>query len=124
MALRRLYNICALIGLCVHIRILRFKQLMRTDKSFAYLQRLGYSFLRFADSFNVCATVMIGRLEDPSEGCDLQGSFADNMNVLIGPSCGSVFWVLPRSYFGVPYVIQLLTLTSDHLFDEQYYNPV
>ena len=50
--------------------------------------------------------------------------FSDDLNVLIGPSCQSVFWVPPRSYFGVPYVIQSPTLTSDRLFDEQYYKGV
>ena len=43
--------------------------------------------LRFIDSFNVCATVVIDLPEDPSEGCDLQGSFADDWNVPIGPFC-------------------------------------
>ena len=80
--------------------------------------------LRFADSFYICVTAAIGRPEDPSKGCDLQGSFSDDLNVLIGRSSGSVFWVPPRSYFGVSHVIHSQTLTSDRLFDEQYYNPV
>ena len=68
---------------------------------------------------------MIGPPEDPSEGCDLQGFlFSDDLNVPIGPSCGSVFWVPPRSNFNVPCVILRLTLTSDRLFDEEYYNLV
>ena len=50
--------------------------------------------------------------------------FSDNPNVSIGTSCGSVFWVPQRSYFDVTYVIQRPTLTSDRLFDEQYYKGV
>ena len=46
--------------------------------------------------------------------------FFDNLNVPIGPSCGAVFWVPPRSYFDVTYVIQRRTLTSDRIFDDQY----
>ena len=80
--------------------------------------------LRFADSFNVYATVVIDRPEDPSEVCDLQDSFYKNLNVLIGPYCGSVLWVPPKSYFEVLHVIHCPTVTSDRLFDEQYYNPV
>ena len=67
--------------------------------------------LIFVDSFNVCATVVIDLPEDPSEGCDIQGSFADDLNILIGTSCGSVFWVLLRSYFNVLHVINRPTLT-------------
>ena len=64
---------------------------------------------------NVCATVVIDRPEDPSKGCALQGYFADDVYVLIGPSCVSVFWVPSKSYFNVLHVIQRLTLTSDRL---------
>ena len=49
---------------------------------------------------------------------------SDDLNVPIGTSCGSVLWVPPRSYLEVPCVIQNPTLTSDRLFDEQYYNLV
>ena len=66
-ALCRLYGFCALIGLCVRIRLFRFKRIVRTDTSFAYLQRLGDSvfmihwfiwrshnlILMFLDSFDV-----------------------------------------------------------------------
>ena len=51
-ALRTLYGFCALSGLCIRIRILRFKRIVYTDTSFAYLQRLG-------DSFNVAMTVTL-----------------------------------------------------------------
>ena len=69
--------------------------------------------LRFVDSSNVCATVMMDSLEDSSEGCDLQSSFADNINVLIGLSCGSFFWVLSLSLFGVLHVIHCPNLISE-----------
>ena len=97
-ALRTLYGFCTLSSLCVRIRILRFKRLVPTNTSFSYLQRIGDLFniaMMFFDSFDVamtvvldvhrfvqrsddrhvCMTAVIGRLEDPSEGCDLQGSF-------------------------------------------------
>ena len=64
---------------------------------------------------NVCVTVMIYRPGDPSEGCDLQGSSANDLYILIGTSCGYVFWVLPRSYFDVLRVIHCPTLTLDRL---------
>ena len=102
---------------------------MRTYTASQLLQRLDNSvfrisrfvlrsddlILRFVDWSNVCATIMIGCLEDPSEGCDLQGSFADDLYVLIEPSCGSVFWVLSRSYSSVLHVIHHPNLTSDRL---------
>ena len=46
--------------------------------------------------------------------------FSNDVNAPIRPSCGSVFRVLPRSYFDVTYVIQRTTLHLDHLVDEQY----
>ena len=61
-ALRTLYGFCELNGLCIHIRILRFKRLVRTDTSFAYLQRLGDLFdiaMTFVDSFDVAMTVVM-----------------------------------------------------------------
>ena len=48
----------------------------------------------FADLFDVVmivyvfAAVLIGRLEDPSEGCNHQGSFSDDMTCLVGHSSG------------------------------------
>ena len=100
---------------------------MDTDSRF--LQRLGDSvfrirrlvqrsddmILRFVDSSNVCVTIVIDRPEDPSEVCALQGSLSDNMYVLIGPSCGSVFWVPSIYYFDVLRVIHRPTHTSDRL---------
>ena len=71
--------------------------------------------MRFVDSSNVCADVVIDRPEDPSEGYDLQSYFADGLYVLIGPSCGSVFWVLSISYFDVLHVIHRPNITSDRL---------
>ena len=102
---------------------------MRTNKASRLIQRLGDSvfrirrfvqrsddmILRFVYSSNVCVAVVIDRPEDPSEGCDLQGYFADYLYILIGPSCGSVFWVPSRSYFDVLHVIHRPTLTSDRL---------
>ena len=121
-ALRRLYNFCALSGLCIHIRILRFKRLVYFN--FSVIQYLGFVdsinvpvilILRFVDSSNVCATVVMDLLEDPSEGCDLQGFFANDLYVLIVPPCGSFFWVPLRSLFDVLHVIHCPTLTSDRL---------
>ena len=128
-ALRRLYDVCVLSGLCACIRLLRVKRLVHTDTAYRFLQCLGDSvlrirlfvwradelILRFIDSSDVCATVVMDRLEDPSEGCDLQGSFADNMYVLIGPSWGSLFWFPSRYSFAVFYVIHRPTITSNHL---------
>ena len=71
--------------------------------------------LRFVNSSNVCATVVIDCPKDLSEGCDLQVFFANNLYVLIGPPCGSVFLVLSWSYFHVLHLIHRLTLTSDRL---------
>ena len=115
--------------MCVRIRHLPFKRLVRTYTAPWFLQRLGDSvfrirqfvrhiddlILRFVDLSNVCVTVVIDGKEDPSEGCDIQVSFVNNLYVLIGPSCGSVFWVLSRSYFDVLHVIHRPTLTSDPL---------
>ena len=94
-----------------------------------FLQRLGDSVFRirlfvkhsddlilsFVDSSNVCATVVIDRQEDPSEGCGLQGSLADNLYVLIRPHCGSFFWVLSRPYFYILHVIHRPNITSERL---------
>ena len=40
--LRRLYNFCALIGLCVRIRLLRSKRLVRMNTSFARKSDFAY----------------------------------------------------------------------------------
>ena len=128
-ALRRLYGVCALSGLYVHIQILRFKRLVPLDTAYQFLWHIGDSvfwirrfvqrsddlILRFIDFFNVCATVVIDRPEDPSKGCDLQGSFAEDLYVLIGPSYGSVLWVPLRYYFDVLHIIHRPYLTSDRL---------
>ena len=127
-ALRGLYESCGLSGVCIRIRILRLERLVHTDTAYRFLQRLGDSVFRirlfvqcsdecsrFVNSFNVCAAVIIECPEDPSEGCDLQGSFAENLNVLIGLSFGSVFWVPPISYFDVLHMIHRPTLTLYHL---------
>ena len=72
---------------------MRFKRLVSTDTASQLLQLLGDSvfriwrfvrhaddlILRFVDSSDVCATVMMDRPEDPSKGCDLQGYFSDNL---------------------------------------------
>ena len=61
-ALRTLYGFCALSGLCVRIRLLCFKRLVRTDTSFSYLQRLGNLFdiaRMFVDSFDIAMTVVL-----------------------------------------------------------------
>ena len=71
--------------------------------------------MRLVDSFNVSTTVVIDRPEDPSEEYDLHGSFADVLNVLIGPYFGSAFCVPLGSYFDVIHVIHLPTLISDRL---------
>ena len=71
--------------------------------------------LIFVDSFNVCATVVIDLPEDPSKGCDIQGSFANDLNILVGMSCGSIFWFPLRYYFDDLHVIHRPTLTSDRL---------
>ena len=67
---------------------------------------------------------MVGCPYNTSKVCDMQGSLFENLNVLIEPSSGSVFWVPPKSYFDIIYVIQRLTFTLNRLFDKQYYNPV
>ena len=71
--------------------------------------------LRFVDSSDICATVLTDRPEDPSEGCDLQSYFSDNLYTLIGPSCGSFLWVPSRYLFDILHVIHRPTLTSDRL---------
>ena len=35
----------------------------------------AFRFVQRSDGRRVCVTVLIGRLEDPYEGCDLQGYF-------------------------------------------------
>ena len=73
--LRRLYDFCALSGLCVRVQILRSKRLVRTNTSFArkaayaheygfsvLLHRLGESFdvlMMLVDSFDVAMTAML-----------------------------------------------------------------
>ena len=56
-----------------------------------FVRRRDDLILRFVDSSNVCATVVIDRPEDPSKGCDLQVSFAYDLYILIGLSCRSDF---------------------------------
>ena len=80
-----------------------------------FVQRSDDLSLSFVDSFNICATVLIDCLKDPSKGCDLQGSSAGNLNVLIVLSWVSVFWVVPRFYFNVLHMIHRPALTSDRL---------
>ena len=58
---------------------------------------------------------MIDRLEDPSKVFELQGSFADDPNVLIGLSCWFIFWIPLRPYFDILHVIHRPTLTLDRL---------
>ena len=45
-----------------------------------------------SDDCCVCVTVLIGRLEDPSEGCDLKRFFSNNLtfrlDYLVGQSSG------------------------------------
>ena len=102
---------------------------MHTDTASRFLQRFGDSvfrifrfvrrtdglILRFVDSSDICVTVVMDRPEDPSKGCDIQGSFDDDLYVVIGPSCGSFFWVSSISLSGVVHVIHRPTLTSDRL---------
>ena len=123
------YVNCALRGLCVCIRLLRFNWLVRTYTASRFLRRLGYSvfricrfvqrtddlILRFVNLSDVCVNVVMECLEEPSEGCDIQGSSADDLYVLIGMSCGYFFWVPSRSLFDVFNVIQHLNLTLDRL---------
>ena len=104
-------------------------RLVRTDTSSRLLWCLGDSvfwvhwfilrrndlILRFVNLSNLCANVVIDLPEDPSKGCDLQGSFAHDFNVLIGPSCASVFWVLSRYYFNIFHMIHHPTLTLDRI---------
>ena len=106
---------------------------------------LWLSCMMFDDSFDVVMTfvldiiLFVWRSDDrlpfvrPSCLCTrrirlkyviLRVLFSNDLNVPIGPSCGSVFWVSPRSYFDITYVIQRPNLTSDCLFDEKYYNRV
>ena len=113
--------------MCARIRLLCVKRLVRTYMDYQFLQRLGDSVFRicwfvrctndlilmFVNSSDVSTAVVMDCLEDPSEGCDLQGSFADNLYVLIGPSWGSFFWGPSRSLFHVVHVIQRLVFTSD-----------
>ena len=115
--------------MCICIRHLRFKRLVCRDTDYWFPQLLGDSLFRirqfvrrtndlilmFVDSSDVCVTVVMDHPEDPSEGFDIQGSFADDLYVLIGPSCGSFLWVLSRSLFDVLHVIHGPTLTSDCL---------
>ena len=56
-----------------------------------FVRRRDDLILRFVDSSNVCATVVIDRPEDPSEGCDLQVYFDYDLYILIGLSCRSDF---------------------------------
>ena len=114
-ALRRFYDFCALSGLCVRIRLLgSFNVLVIQSSgfvdSFDVLMRL---ILRFFDSSNICVTVVMDRPEDPSKGCHLQGSFVNDLYVLIGPSCGYFFWVPLRYLFDVLHVILRPNLTLD-----------
>ena len=109
--------------------VFHFKRLVRTDMASRFLQRLGDSvfrirrfvrrtddlILRFVDPSDVFATVVMDRLEDPSKGCDLQGSFAKDLYVLIGTSCGSLFWVMSRSLFDVLHVVHRPTITLDRI---------
>ena len=76
----------------------------------------NYLCLRLANYFDVCATFMVGCPYNTSKVCDMQGSLFENLNFLIEPSSGSVFWVPSRSYFEVLHVIHHPNLTSDGLF--------
>ena len=115
--------------MCIRIPLLCFKRDVSTDTAFRFLQHLGDSvfrifrfvrrtddlILRFVDSSDVCATIVMDRQEDPSKGCDIQCSCAKDLYVLIGPSFGSFFWVPSRSLFEVLHVIHRTTLTLDRL---------
>ena len=82
---------------------------------FRFVQRSDDICLRFVNSFDICVTIVIDCPDDSYKGYDLQSSFADNMNVLIGTSHGFDFWVLSRSYSNVLRVIHCSTLTLDRL---------
>ena len=43
-------------------------------------------FVQRSDDRRVCVSVLIGRPEDLSEGCDILGSFLQRSDVPIGPS--------------------------------------
>ena len=61
-ALRTLYGFYVLRGLCVRIRILCVKRLMRKDTSFAYLQCLGdsvYVAMMFVDLLDIAMIVVL-----------------------------------------------------------------
>ena len=61
-ALRNVCGFFVRIRLCVCIQLLQFKRLVRTDTSFAYLQRLGDSFeaaMMFVDFSDLAMTVVI-----------------------------------------------------------------
>ena len=59
--------------------------------------------------------IVMDCLADPSGGCDLRGSFADDLYVLIGLSGGSFLWVPSRSLSDVVHLIHRPTLTLDCL---------
>ena len=80
-----------------------------------FVRRSNDLILKFVNSSNVFETVVIDRPEDLSEVCDIQYSLSDNMYVLIGPYCGSMFWFTSRSLFNVLHVIHRPDLTSDRL---------
>ena len=57
--------------------------------------------VRRINECRVRVTVLVGRQEDPSEGCNLQGVFLRQSDVPVGLSCRSVFRVPPRSSFDI-----------------------
>ena len=77
-------------------------------------------FDRRSDDHRVCVTIVIWRPEDPSEVCDLQGSFLRrseryDWTLLSESLLGSAEILYRRTY-----MFENTTLTLDRLIDEKY----
>ena len=106
-----------LIILCVHIRILDYFN-VSVIRYWGFVDLFDVPMIRFWGSLirlTFVRLIVMNLLEDLPGEYDLQGSFTDDLYILIGPYWGSFFWVLSRSLFRVVHAIQRPTLTSDRL---------
>ena len=115
-ALRRLYGFCDLSCLCIHIRLLRVKRLVRTHTVFARLAACAYIYgfyafsglcvhIRLLDSYNVSVIQSWGSVDlfdvqtIQSWGLLICLTFMWPL-VMIGPPGGSVQRIWSSGFFG------------------------
>ena len=69
----------------------------------------------------VCVTILIGRPEDPSDGCNLQGIFSPTILHSNWPVLSVRLQGSAEIFFRRNFAIERPILTLDHLFDDEQY---